>query len=149
MVPRNNADPSVFFRAMLSWAHIFMLTFTTRFFVVCFGTFALLQLLLLRLYLYWRYEWIDMPMHLFGGVIVGLGVFAARDLHVPLFSYLVRPAGVFFVVLCVALSWEAFEFAGGITELEPGYWRDAITDVVLGLIGGGFGLLLGSRFERL
>ena len=48
----------------------------------------------------------------------------------------------FFSLLFMTLSWEIFEILGRITSVSDiGYWRDTVSDILNGYIGGMFGYL--------
>jgi hypothetical protein len=127
-----------------------MIKSTTQLFLIALGTLALLHFLLIELVLYWRFLWIDMPMHFFGGTVVALGVFAARDLHIPFFFRIsARPSRVVMAVLLVAVAWELFEYLAGISIVEKHFWSDTFSDLALGLCGGIFGTILGNRLSKL
>lgn len=124
------------------------MTLTLRFFLMALAVLAVLHTLALRFYLYWRHEWFDMPMHLFGGAVVALGVFAAADLRVPPFRSLRQFGGTLAVVALVALVWECFEYASGISVVDERFALDTVSDLVIGLIGGiiGYGVATRLRF---
>ena len=125
-----------------------MVSRTVKLFLVSFLAFAAVQFTLLKLFMYWRYPSVDIPMHLVGGVIVGLGVFAARDLHVPLFTYFTKPRRAILVVFVVAALWEGFEYATGMSRVERNFLRDTLADVALGLLGGLVGIWIGRSLDR-
>ena len=124
-----------------------MISSTVQLFLVSFSVFAAAQFALLRLFLYWRYPWVDIPMHFAGGIIVGLGVFAARDLHVPLFSYLIKPYRAITVVFIVAALWEVLEYVAGVSSVQENFVGDTMLDLALGLLGGSIGILIGRTLE--
>lgn len=122
-----------------------MISRTVKLFLLSFSAFAAVQFTLLQLFMYWRYPWIDIPMHLAGGIIVGLGVFAARDLHVPLFAYLTKPRRAILVVFLVAALWEILEYVSGMSQVEDNFVGDTSLDLVLGLLGGMIGIWIGRK----
>lgn len=121
---------------------------TVRIFILSFATLAVLHILLLRFYLYWRHEWLDIPMHLFGGSIVALGVFAAGDLNVPFFKRLRRFMPVMLTVLFVAVVWEVYEYLI-VYQMGENYVADTILDLLMGLTGGVIGLVVARRLQAL
>lgn len=81
----------------------------------------------LSAYLYWRIVWLDMPVHLLGGLTIGMGVIAL--LHV------FRP-WVFVVLMVLAIvGWEVFELLIGIPR-EANFVFDSALDVLMGALGG-------------
>jgi len=95
--------------------------------------FAVLHLLATAGYLYWYYWWLDMVMHFYGGILLGLGVHALCRLKsvplVPTFTL------VFGVIMFAAISWELFEWTTGLSN-PISYTLDTMQDVVLAFGGG-------------
>ncbi len=90
--------------------------------------------------LYWYYSWFDIVMHLWGGVLVALGVhilshFANVTLKPTLQTTLI-------VLLIVMVSWELFEYVAGLYNPDT-YVYDTTKDLLFGLCGGllGYSLL--------
>lgn len=78
--------------------------------------------------LFWTHRWIDIPMHMWGGLTLGALGIGLLGRHQPL---------VFFVFVAVmVVGWEVFEHVHdfAIVEDEP-YWLDTIHDLVNGAIG--------------
>ena len=75
-------------------------------------------------YLYWRFVWIDVPIHFFGGLTIG--VFVAAFLNAW------RPQILHFS-LRVPLLMELFEYFFGIPEAN--YVFDTALDVLMGTLG--------------
>ena len=40
---------------------------------------AVTHIISLELFLYWRYWWLDLPMHILGGSVVALGMWVAHS----------------------------------------------------------------------
>ena len=78
---------------------------------------------------YWRYRWFDTPMHVLGGITIGaLVVFLlGKD----------RPSTYIIIVAAIAIGWEIFEYAFGLTH-ETGYALDTIHDLANDAVGAGF-----------
>lgn len=126
-----------------------MLKVTTVFFVLSLFVLAVLHQLALRFFLYWRWEWIDLAMHFFGGAVVALGIFTARDFirRIPERMEYVVP--VMSGVIIVVLAWEILEFQLGIVEPAANFQLDTLLDIALGTIGGFVGFLLGHSLRKL
>jgi hypothetical protein len=83
--------------------------------------------------LYWYYSWFDIPMHLVGGALVVLGVYALCSLkHIPLKPSLVL---IFGTLSLIMISWEVFEWSAGLFN-PPTFVFDVSKDLFFGLIGG-------------
>jgi len=118
-------------------------------FLVALSVLAGVHLLALKFFLYWHYIWLDVPMHVLGGAITVIGVFAFRDLGVPGFaSILNSPILILFFLLAVMVAWETFEVWAGI-PMEANYRFDTTIDIVAGLVGGWVGYAVASRLKAL
>lgn len=77
-------------------------------------------------FLYWRYEWFDIPMHYLGGIVIA-------SFLVPLI-----PRGRRFTLLFAALTlfigWEVFEYIFGLPR-EANYPLDTAEDLLLDVLG--------------
>ncbi len=102
---------------------------------------AVLHIAAIVFSLYWTFWWYDMPLHLLGGIFIGLFVLWLRFFS----GYFGAPgipsgARVFcFVViatLVIGIGWEVFEYLWGHTWSVEGYWLDTSTDVAFDLVGG-------------
>ncbi|MEX0918024.1 MAG: hypothetical protein WDZ93_02620 [Candidatus Paceibacterota bacterium] len=119
-------------------------------FVIALGIFALAQFALLHTYLYWRYPNVDIPMHFLGGVIIALGIFAARDLHLPVFGSLTTTPRALGFLFCIAVVWEWLEYLYGHSVVgKSGFVFDTVTDLILGVAGGFLGLYVARNLEKL
>jgi hypothetical protein len=92
--------------------------------------------------LYWRYPWLDIPMHILGGIFLMMiysslhSMYGARHKVVPQWWVLV-------VFTAALLAWELFgiyRFGG----LKPDFWTDSSLD----LLCGAGGLILGYYLVR-
>ena len=109
---------------------------------------AVTHYLALELHLYWRYLWLDMPIHLLGGAVVALGYLSVKD-FMPHWSdrwfQIVVVAGFVFVI---AILWEIFEFAIGVEFDQDRYLFDTLSDLFIGFAGGLVGYFVGSRIQN-
>ena len=124
-----------------------MLQLNTVIFLIAFSTLAVLHNVAIHFSLYWYFWWFDIPMHLFGGVILSLGFFTLCDLHVLSRKHLtfIKTIGV---VFCIALMWEFFEHFIGV-PVEADFLVDTLTDIAMGLLGGTFGYVIGTSVRNL
>lgn len=119
----------------------------TLVFLLSGSVLAVAHYLAIGLYLYWRYEWLDIPMHLLGGAVVALGVFALSGLRgIARFR---RLGAIAALVLFFAVSWEVFQYALGWSVFKEDFWLDTITDVVVSLAGGALGYAVAKRLDEL
>lgn len=76
---------------------------------------------------FWYYPWYDIPMHLAGGLTIGLWAIslAWRRRYSP-FQALIF---VLLLAIGIGLLWELFESTTGLTGGQPGYWLDTLGDL--------------------
>lgn len=83
-------------------------------------------------YLYYEFLWLDIPMHVLGGLGAGFLVLSlARLAGVPFSA-----AQLVAIYAVVAFGWEAYELARGAVEYDE-LWKyfDSLKDVALGALG--------------
>lgn len=115
-------------------------------FTVLFGVhFAALHYLAEKFELYWRYDWLDVPMHVLGGVFVVLALASLQRIKI-------LPAGslkwtIVFLTMTLLL-WEAFGVYryGG---LKPDFFSDGIVDLLCGTVGIGLGFILTKALNKI
>ncbi|MDD4803574.1 MAG: hypothetical protein PHN69_00115 [Candidatus Pacebacteria bacterium] len=118
--------------------------FKQKIFVISFIVLVLIAVfnyLGMKFNLYWFYRWYDIPMHMLGGfwvTLFSLSIYNHFSKIFPVISYYVKFLYVMlFILLAVAISWEVFELAGGITFVDDrGYWIDTFADILNAYIGG-------------
>jgi hypothetical protein len=111
-------------------------------FTVLFGiVFATIHTIAEWLALYWRYTWLDIPMHILGGIVIVLMLASMRQI-LPMFARLSTGA-LCIVLVTVLVVWELFGILryGG---LKPGFALDTTLDILCGLLG----IILGYYFVR-
>ncbi|MEI6810559.1 MAG: hypothetical protein WCK60_00730 [Candidatus Nomurabacteria bacterium] len=103
--------------------------------------FSLLFLLILFLvshyifeptYLYYEIWWLDIPMHLLGGLGVGFVIMSIAKFYDLKLSLL----QIFLLFMVVAIVWEIYEYARGIMVYDDiSKYLDTVKDIVMGSIG--------------
>lgn len=117
------------------------------FFAAC-GALAYGHVLAMEYFLYWRYLWLDIPMHVLGGFVIALGIAllpSVRATYARLGSPFALTLGT---VLLVGVGWEVFEVWAGLSLFESGFWGDTLSDLAADLVGGAIGYLLVVRMMR-
>ena len=111
---------------------------------------ALIHIAAESYYWYWTYRWLDIPMHLLGGVWLGLGVLWLRN-HTQYVRHLwdripLHNVGIALLAgVCVGLVWEGYEYVvwqyvG--TGLPAQYVQDTVLDVLMDSVGAVAGYFL-------
>jgi hypothetical protein len=125
-----------------------MLRTNTILLLIATSVLLVVHLLAIEFSLYWIYRWLDMPVHLLGGIVVALLLFSLTDLRVPVPASWYRFGFFMLIVLGFALVWEGYELVIG-TLPEPRYWADTLVDIIMGLGGGAIGYYVGNRLRQL
>jgi len=87
-------------------------------------------------FLYWKIRWIDTPMHLLGGVTLGL-----------LLAPLVWERRVLYVlgVSLLFIAWEVFEFTIDVPQQQGSYLIDTAHDLINDALGAGLIYLIARK----
>ena len=125
-----------------------MLKLPTIFFLITLSVLAVLHIVALKLFLYWRFPWFDIPMHLFGGAVVALGIFTLHDLLRSFPARLTYLIPVLLFTIMIALAWEVFQLQIG-KPIDDDYVLDTIIDVLLGATGSVIGYYIATQLQRL
>lgn len=86
-----------------------------------------IHLVALQYYLYWYYRWLDTPMHILAGAMMGAATIGV------LLKF--RPYAYIAVIVIGALGWEAFEYHFGISTGQPHYALDTFHDILNDFLG--------------
>lgn len=105
---------------------------------------ASLHLFALAHSLYWTYRWLDTPMHILAGLVIGIAI------SLPLLGRGFRGTGALLTVVgCVLFIggvWEIIEYEAGISSLEPTFVRDTFKDFINDIIGALAGFIIVRKF---
>lgn len=103
------------------------------YFALAFAAFViLLHKIAYELYLYWTYRWVDIPMHILGGIMAGLFTFVfLRITRLP-----ENTRNLIIGVLLVGIGWEILELLYKVDVLSTRYWIDTVKDLIDDTIGG-------------
>ncbi|MFA5103551.1 MAG: hypothetical protein WC525_10430 [Candidatus Thermoplasmatota archaeon] len=96
-------------------------------------------------FLYWKYIWLDVPMHLLGGITVVLGIASLPSFHITLLKRHETLVTSIVAVLIVGILWELFEVATGVPFTRESYVFDTSLDLLMDVFGGavGYGIVKG------
>ncbi len=126
-----------------------MIKQNTALFLIAATVLAVVHFLALEFFLYWRFLWLDLPVHALGGAVVALGYQSVRDFRSRLperwFALVPTLCFVFFV----AILWELFEAAAGLSVGNADLAFDTASDLLLGLLGVLIGYFVASRIQEL
>lgn len=119
------------------------------FFFFTFITLAVTHIFASEFFLYWRYMWFDIPMHMLGGVTIAFGVSILPYIGIPVFKGRSPLMATILSVIGIAVAWEIFEAAAGISIREPGFTGDTVLDLVMGVMGGFVGYGIVSQIRKI
>jgi len=109
--------------------------------------FAALHALAEYFSLYWRFSWLDIPMHIVGGVLIVLclhTLVAVKTIPTRFTLGLIFPL----IMATILIGWEIFGVVrfGGI---KPDYLIDTSLDLVFGILGISLGHYLARALTKL
>lgn len=109
--------------------------------------FALLHALAEYFELYWYFAWLDLPMHIFGGLLAVLMVYTLVAIRV-LPQRIAEGSYFIGAMVVVLVLWEIFGILkyGG---FKPGYVVDTTLDLLCGVLGIALGMIVGNALLRL
>lgn len=113
-------------------------------FVSALAALAVVQLFAVFFSLYWVYHWLDIPMHIFGGLVVALGYLA----FVERFELPRTASGLnatLLATLVVGLGWEAYELVTGAFFRDVAPLGDTMLDLLMDLVGAALGYAIAVR----
>lgn len=106
---------------------------STLIFLLFATLFAAVHWFAVETYSYWAFWWLDIIMHFWGGLLIGLGIHVLSTFSRISFkpTYVI----VLIVLAVITSSWEVFEFVAKVYQPDL-YLIDTVIDVVLGFSGG-------------
>ena len=109
---------------------------------------AVVHNLALAFHLYFFYGWLDIPMHILGGLITVLTLFVLKELSNVFPERYLQFLPIILIVFVVGLGWEAFEIWAGIPLLEPDFEQDMVSDLSMDMVGGYVGWLTARSLKK-
>ncbi len=100
---------------------------------------AVVHWMAIHFFLYWKYSWLDMPIHLLGGICVAFGLATLPYLRVSLPQFFATYGGYIVTILVVGTVWEVFEFATGISKFDADFIPDTLIDYIMDIVGMSLG----------
>jgi len=109
-------------------------------FILLALVFAAAHTVAVQMSLYWYFSWFDIVMHLFGGLLIALGMVSLTSFRsIPL-----KPSLKLLLVFLfpIIISWEVFEWFVGLSRPATAVY-DVSKDLLVGFIGaiGGYWLI--------
>lgn len=108
------------------------------------ATFLVSEYILVPANLYYELWWLDIPMHIWGGFLIGS--LSISLLRLQNKSSLISVHHVLAYVLFVAIIWEVAEYFKGVVDYTEMFgWFDTVKDLVDGALGGYLALKLWQK----
>ncbi len=103
----------------------------------------------LKFFLYWKYFWLDIPVHILGGVCVALGISVLSLFRIALPQRYETLSVYLGIVFLIGIFWEIFEVWAGIPVTEDGFLFDVFLDLSMDLLGGVIGYGIVKSIQKL
>ena len=103
----------------------------------------------LHFFLYWQYPWLDIPVHILGGIVVAFAFLLVPSFYPEIAQRYMTLPWILVGVLIIGLSWELFEIMLGIPLIEKNFEADMVLDLCMDLFGGGIGYFLGREVRTI
>ncbi|MEI6528300.1 MAG: hypothetical protein WCO10_01350 [bacterium] len=116
-------------------------------------TFLTLHFLATYYHWYWSFRWLDIVVHVLGGLWLSLLVlwvlFIFNQIN-SLRDYKFKSFAIAILISAAAgFLWEVYEIKAGITSVyQPGYGLDTIGDIVSGIIGSFLAYLYFTKTKK-
>ncbi len=124
-----------------------MLRLSSIVFLISFVSLTVIHIVAEKLFLYWKLEWFDIPVHILGGVVIVFGIFALHDIRFLIKKRHTQLLSVMLLVFIIAMSWEAYEIMMGLTP-DINYLFDTVIDLGMGVIGGLIGYSISMNIKK-
>lgn len=119
------------------------------FFFITLITLAVIHTVATEFFLYWRYTWFDIPVHVLGGVCVALGISILPFFKIVLPQKYTTLVSYLLIVLMVGATWEIFEYCAGISLIAyEDFFIDTGIDLGMDLVGGVLGYLFIKQIAK-
>ena len=105
------------------------------FFCTAFIALALIHISALQFFLYWKYLWLDIPVHILGGITCAFGFALYRYNRKP---FTTRQNEFFAYVafaLVIGIAWELFEFFAKFSVIDEDFFMDTVIDFCMDIVG--------------
>ena len=108
-------------------------------------TLAIVHTVAMQFFLYWKYVWLDMPVHVLGGMTVAFGLTLLPRLSARVPWRFTSVISVLLGVLVVGALWEVFEWSIGFRVGNDVWAIDLALDMLMDAVGAtlGFGIMRG------
>lgn len=118
-------------------------------FLSAFATLAIVHVVATKFFLYWKYQWLDIPMHFLGGIVCTLGIAILPFLHIRFFERHHTLVVYVSMVCIIGVGWEMFEYSVGLYQFEPDIVIDTFIDLCMDILGAIVGYSIVKRIKQL
>lgn len=121
----------------------------TTFFLSALITLGMVHVTALHFFLYWKYLWLDIPVHLLGGVTVALGVMLMVRVVFPRLNRYIGLGTLLLSVVSIGVLWEVFEYSIGVPVDAEGFVMDTVIDLLMDVCGALVGYGLNEQLKKI
>lgn len=118
-------------------------------FLITFITLGMVHVLATQFHLYWKYVWLDVPIHMLGGICIAFGLPLVRCFGVRIPERLRGLVPTLLTVLLIGILWELYEILIEAPVGKEGFVLDTLVDLSMDLLGGGLGFYIIDQLKRL
>ena len=112
-------------------------------------TVALVHIVSSTFFLYWKYLWLDIPVHFLAGIAVALGVTILPLFRVTFFERHRTLLPFVCAVLTVGVLWECFEYYYDLSVFDEDFVTDTFIDLAMDALGGTTGYYIVNKLRTL
>lgn len=109
---------------------------------------AAVHMVAIKFSLYWEIDWFDNLMHLFGGVVLSLLLYALVDINVLGKRWVRSWRRMAVLILTVVLSWEVIGVLMTM-RFKENFISDTSSDLAFGILGSIIGWFIGRQLKKL
>ena len=110
---------------------------------------AMIHIVALKFFLYWKYFWLDIPMHIFGGITCALGFVICLSRNKLTTAWYTSLWGYLSFTFFIGIAWELFEVTSGFSIIDEHFVSDTITDLSMDILGGVIGYAIVNTIRKL
>lgn len=93
--------------------------------------------------------WLDIPVHVLGGITVALGISILPFFKISLPKKYATLFAYVGTAVMVGIAWEIFEVASSVAVVDDGYVIDTVIDLCMDALGGALGYGIVQSIQRL
>lgn len=105
------------------------------FFCTTLVALTLIHVSSLQFFLYWKYLWLDIPVHILGGITCAFGFALYRYNRKPFSTRMEEVLWYIAFALLIGIAWELFEFFAKFSVVDEDFFMDTVIDFCMDIVG--------------